>query len=105
MVSHRLVLCRLRSGATLGFATSLFAFFYAIFLAVFKLSRGIDVPGYASLMVVVLFLGGVQLITLGIVGEYLGRIYNEVKGRPIYIVRETFGLGENSVATKHELTN
>lgn len=89
----------------LGFATSLFAFFYAIFLAVFKLSRGIDVPGYASLMVVVLFLGGVQLITLGIVGEYLGRIYNEVKGRPIYIVRETFGLGENSVSTKHELTN
>ena len=89
----------------LGFATSLFAFFYAIFLAVFKLSRGIDVPGYASLMVAVLFLGGVQLITLGIVGEYLGRIYNEVKGRPIYVVGETFGLDETSSVARQDLTS
>ena len=89
----------------LGFATSLFAFFYAIFLAVLKLSRGIDAPGYASLMVVVLFLGGVQLITLGIVGEYLGRIYNEVKGRPIYVVRDTFGLEENPAVASPDLTS
>ncbi len=80
----------------LGVAISLLAFFYAAFLAVLKLSRGIDVPGYASLMVAVLFLGGVQLITLGIVGEYLGRIYNEVKGRPLYVVSDTFGLKANS---------
>ncbi len=88
----------------LGFAISLFAFFYATFLAALKLSRGIDVPGYASLMVVVLFLGGVQLITLGIVGEYLGRIYNEVKARPIYVVRDTFGLQETSSTSNQDLT-
>ncbi len=74
-----------------GLAISLSAFLYAAFLAALRLARGIDVPGYTSLMVVILFLGGVQLITLGVVGEYLTRVYNEVKGRPLYIVRERFG--------------
>ena len=52
---------------------------------------GVDVPGYASLMVVVLFLGGLQLLSLGIIGEYLGRVYDEVKARPLYVVRQRIG--------------
>jgi len=74
-----------------GFLISLFAFLYAVVLAVRKLLHDVDVPGYTSLMVVVLFLGGIQLITLGILGEYMGRVYNEVKGRPLYVVRELYG--------------
>lgn len=86
----------LRIWSYLGLVISLGAFAYAIFLAALRLTRGIDVPGYTSLMVVVLFLGGVQLITLGVVGEYLTRVYNEVKGRPLYIVRERFGFEGDS---------
>lgn len=74
-----------------GFVISLFAFLYAVVLAIRKLLHDVDVPGYTSLMVVVLFLGGIQLITLGILGEYMGRVYNEVKGRPLYVVRELHG--------------
>ncbi|MGD0289855.1 MAG: glycosyltransferase family 2 protein [Candidatus Binataceae bacterium] len=75
----------------LGLAISLFAFLFAIFLAGLKIFRGIDLPGYASLMVAVLFFGGVQLISLGIIGEYLARMYSEVKGRPLYLVRDLWG--------------
>lgn len=78
----------------LGLIISCFAFCYAVFLATLKISRGIDVPGYASIMVAVLFFGGVQLISLGIIGEYLARTYNEVKGRPLYLVRETWGFDD-----------
>jgi polyisoprenyl-phosphate glycosyltransferase len=78
----------------LGVIISVFAFLYALFLAGLKITRGIDVPGYASIMVAVLFFGGVQLISLGIVGEYLARTYNEVKGRPLYLVRERWGFDE-----------
>jgi glycosyltransferase involved in cell wall biosynthesis len=75
----------------LGLVLSVFAFLYASFLIVRTLIWGVDVPGYASLMVVILFLGGVQLITLGIIGEYLGRVYEEVKRRPLYLVRDAYG--------------
>lgn len=71
----------------LGLAVSAMAFAYAVHRIVYTLVTGIDVPGYASLLVTILFLGGVQLITLGIIGEYVGRIYQEVKQRPLYLVR------------------
>jgi glycosyltransferase involved in cell wall biosynthesis len=79
----------------LGLIISLFAFLYALFLAGLKIVRGIDVPGYASIMVAVLFFGGVQLISLGIIGEYLARTYNEVKGRPLYLVRDRWGFDDD----------
>jgi polyisoprenyl-phosphate glycosyltransferase len=78
----------------IGVAISLFAFLFAMFLAALKIIRGINLPGYASLMVAVLFFGGVQLISLGIIGEYLARMYSEVKGRPLYLVRDTWGIEE-----------
>ena len=55
-------------------------------------------PGYASLMVVVLLLGGINMLTLGVMGEYIGRIYTEAKGRPLYLVRESYGFDENRPA-------
>ncbi|NES99147.1 MAG: glycosyltransferase family 2 protein [Sphaerospermopsis sp. SIO1G2] len=75
----------------IGIILSLISFLYASFLLLRTLILGIDVPGYASLMVAILFLGGVQLISLGIIGEYLGRVYDEVKGRPLYFVKEFYG--------------
>jgi glycosyltransferase involved in cell wall biosynthesis len=77
-----------------GLLFSLAAFLYATFLVIRTLILGIDVPGYASLMVAVLFLGGIQLMGLGIIGEYLGRVYEEVKGRPLYLVRDVYGFTE-----------
>ena len=74
-------------GALISFAS----FIYASFLVVRTLAVGVDLPGYASTMVAILFLGGIQLISLGVIGEYVGRIYKEVKGRPIYIVHQTWG--------------
>ena len=68
---------------------------FALTTAVYFLSRtavyGVDVPGYASLIVSVLFFSGVQLVSLGVLGEYIGRIFAEVKRRPLYLVAETVG--------------
>jgi hypothetical protein len=58
------------------------------------LIHGIDTPGYASLLATVLFLGGIQLIGIGVLGEYLGRTYIESKRRPTYVVRARYGKGE-----------
>ncbi len=75
----------------LGLSVSLISLVYASIIIIRTLIFGVDIPGYASLMVTILFLGGIQLITLGIIGEYLGRVYEEVKGRPLYVVRECYG--------------
>ena len=84
----------LRIWTYIGAAIFVGAFGYAGFLILRTLIEGVDVPGYASLMVVVLFMGGMTLLTLGIMGEYLGRIYTEVKQRPLYLVRERLGIDE-----------
>ena len=52
---------------------------------------GIDIPGYASLLVAILFFGSLQLISIGMLGEYIGRIYMETKHRPIYLIRKHYG--------------
>lgn len=80
-----------------GLGLSGLAFLYGTFLVIRTLILGVDVPGYASLMAVVLFLGGVQLISMGIIGEYLGRIFEEVKGRPIYLLRDTYGFSDQKI--------
>ncbi|MFM7441041.1 MAG: glycosyltransferase, partial [Snowella sp.] len=74
----------------LGLVISLVSLVYASFLVIRTLIFGIDVPGYASLMVAILFLGGIQLISLGVMGEYLGRVYEEVKARPLYLIRDLY---------------
>lgn len=66
---------------------------YALYLRIFT---NIWVEGWTALMIAVLFIGGVQLISIGIVGEYIGRIYNEVKNRPLYLVKEYCGFGDAS---------
>jgi glycosyltransferase involved in cell wall biosynthesis len=83
-----------RLGVYLGLIVSAAAFLYGVTIMVKTLFTGVDVPGYASLMVVVLFLGGIQLFFMGLLGEYIGRIYKEVKNRPIYMVDKTFGFND-----------
>ena len=70
---------------------SLFAFLYMIYVFIKALIWGDPVQGYPTLVILILFMGGIQLISLGIIGEYIGRIYNETKNRPDYIVREFNG--------------
>lgn len=81
----------IRLGVYIGFIISFVSFLYGIFIITKTLMFGIDTPGYASIMVVVLFLGGIQLFFLGLMGEYIGRIYKEVKNRPLYLVDRTIG--------------
>jgi hypothetical protein len=62
----------------------------ALWLVLRTLLYGVDVPGYASLATAILLLGGIQLIGIGVLGEYIGRIYLESKGRPVYLVRRRY---------------
>ena len=73
-----------------GFALAFFSLLYGIFVVLKTLFWGVDVPGYASLMTVILFLSGIQIISLGVIGEYISRIFVEVKQRPLYLVREFY---------------
>lgn len=78
----------LRVWTYIGAVVSMLAFFFSLYLIFKTLFLGADTPGYASLMIVILFSSGLQLIGIGILGEYLGRVFTEVKRRPPYIVRE-----------------
>ena len=77
----------LRFATYLGFASSCFAFAYLVVILTLKVMH-LNLRGYTSTMGAILFLGGVQLIGIGILGEYVGRIYDEVKARPLYLVAD-----------------
>ncbi len=84
----------LRLWTYFGFIVSGFAFLYAVWVAAQKIFYGNPVSGYASLMVTILFFSGVQLISLGVIGEYLGRVFMEVKQRPLYLIDEKINCDE-----------
>ena len=75
---------------------SLAALAYGAYFLVRSLIVGVDVPGFPSLIVSIMFFAGVQLVSLGVIGEYLARIYEEVKARPLYVVAEEVGTGEDA---------
>jgi glycosyltransferase involved in cell wall biosynthesis len=75
----------------IGLAGALVTAAYAVFIVLRTLVIGVDVPGYASLLVAILFIGSLQLVSIGVLGEYIGRIYMESKRRPTYIVRRRYG--------------
>ena len=87
----------LRIWSYLGAVIALFAIGFAGWLAFDTMIFGNPVPGYASIMTSVLFLGGIQLISLGVLGEYVGRILTETKQRPLYVVRDTVGIDSQVV--------
>ena len=94
----------LRIWSYIGVTISLLSFLYAIFIVGRVLLLGKDLPGYASLVTIVLFLGGIQLISLGIIGEYIGRLFLEAKQRPVYVVDRVYqddlnGPGEHTRRT------
>ena len=78
----------LRAWTYIGLGVAVCAFLYALFIALRTVVLGVDVPGYASIVTSITFFSGVQLITLGVIGEYIGRLFQEAKSRPLYIVDE-----------------
>ena len=86
----------LRVWSYLGLAISLLAFLYIAVFVLDTLIYGTDLRGFPTLVVSIMFFAGVQLISLGVIGEYLGRIYEEVKARPLYLVAEELGLEPHS---------
>jgi len=80
----------LKLASYLGFMSSFLSFMIGLYFLYKKLFLNIPVPGYASIIVSVFFVGGIQLLVLGIMGEYIGRTYHEVQHRPLYIIKESF---------------
>ena len=88
----------LRALTWLGLAVSLASLAYGLLIIVKVFLIGIEVPGYASIMVAMMFLSGIQLLSIGVLAEYVGRIYEEVKRRPTYLISDRDGTGLGSVA-------
>ena len=80
----------LRVWSYVGAAVAAFSFLYASFIILRTIVTGVDVPGYASLLTFMLFLGGIQIISVGVLGEYISRLFTEAKQRPIYLVDEIY---------------
>jgi glycosyltransferase involved in cell wall biosynthesis len=98
----------LRVWSYLGVLISAIALSYGAFIVLRTLILGRDVPGYASLIVAITFFSGIQLISLGVIGEYLGRVFVEVKRRPLYVLAEAEGFDSEStalLATSDELAS
>lgn len=81
----------LRFWGFIGLIISLISFLYAVYIICETLFFGVSTPGFATLIVAIMFLGGIQLLSIGILGEYIGRIFNEVKQRPLYILAKKIG--------------
>jgi glycosyltransferase involved in cell wall biosynthesis len=84
----------LRIWSYVGVLVALFTLLYAVYVVVKTILWGSDVAGYPSLIVAILFFGSVQLISLGVLGEYVGRILIETKRRPLYVIRKRIGIGD-----------
>lgn len=76
----------LRISTIMGMVVSCLSFFYGLYIILYTLIKGISVPGFSTIVTLVLFLGGVQLLSIGILGEYIARIFMEVKQRPLYVI-------------------
>jgi len=87
-----------------GLVTALGAFLYAIFIVARTSTLGIELPGYASLMAVILFSAGAQLTAIGIIGEYIGRIFVECKGRPLYVIDKYMPAASNATEPSMEVS-
>lgn len=81
----------LKISTIIGFFFSLISIIYLIVVVIQKLAFGIDIPGYATIIVLILLLGGLQLFSLGVMGEYLSKVYVQSKNRPVYILRKHLG--------------
>ena len=86
----------LKMATKLGIGTSILAIMYMIVVIIQKLVFGIEIPGYPTIIVLILLIGGIQLTVLGIIGEYLAKMHIEVKNRPIYIAKNVWSYDEES---------
>ena len=84
----------LRVSSIIGMLISLGCVAYGLWFLIYTLLFGADRPGFPSLIISIMFLSGIQLVSLGVVGEYLGRVYEEVKARPLFLVAEEVGIGQ-----------